>query len=226
MSYIPEISVLITAYNVEKYIGRCLRSILFQSIPKSSYEVIVINDGSTDRTLYGLELFENDIRLASNEKRMGLPASLNRGIRMVRSRYVVRLDGDDYVSNEFLKILMMYLDMNPDLDAVACDYLMVDDHENVLKRANCLKDPIACGILFRIEQLIDIGMYDESFLHREEEELRIRFEKKYTISRIQLPLYRYRRHGNNITNNQVEMGKYKKLLHSKHGNKKAGRKKG
>lgn len=226
MTNIPDISVLITAYNVEKYIGRCVRSILYQSIPKSSYEVVVINDCSTDRTLFALGLFESDLRLASNEKQMGLPASLNRGIRMARGRYLVRLDGDDYVNHEFLKTLLMFLDMNPELDAVACDYLMVDDHENIMRKVNCQEEPIACGIMFRIEQLIDVGMYDETFIHREEEDLRIRFEKKYVISRIQLPLYRYRRHGNNLTNNHAEREIYKKMLHAKHGQKKGSGKKG
>jgi hypothetical protein len=60
--------------------------------------------------------------------------------------------------------------------------------------------------------LIDIGLYDESFLLREEEELMIRFKSKYKISRLQLPLYRYRKHENNITNNKETMKKFKKRL--------------
>ena len=55
--------------------------------------------------------------------------------------------------------------------------------------------------MFRTEQLIDIGLYDEDFLLHEEKDLRIRFLRKYSIERIPLPLYRYRRHHDNITNN-------------------------
>ena len=105
-----------------------------------------------------------------------------------------------------------FLIENPEYDAVASDYLLVNDTEAVLKRENCEVNPIACGIMFRLEQLIDIGLYNEEFHFREEEELRIRFEKKYSIHRVPLPLYRYRKHENNMTNNIEKMAIYKNKL--------------
>ena len=53
------ISVLVPIFNQEKYIGRCLRSLLSQSYSKDLYEIIVINDGSIDRTSYALNLFKD-----------------------------------------------------------------------------------------------------------------------------------------------------------------------
>ena len=220
MSEIPYVSVIITAYNVEKYIGRCIRSILNQSLPRSEYEVIVVNDASTDRSRFALELFENDIHLINNEKQLGLPGSLNKGILKARGKYIVRIDGDDYVNMEFLKILLLHLDLNQDTDAFACDYLMVDNNEHILERRNALQHPIACGIMFRLDQLVDIGLYDEKFILREDEDLRLRFMKKHTIGRLQLPLYRYRRHETNITNNKRQMQRFKVLLDRKHGEEK------
>lgn len=214
------ISIIITAYNVEKYIGRCLRSILHQSLPREEYEIIVVNDSSTDRTKFALELFEQDIRLINNPERIGLPKSLNKGIDSALGQFIVRLDGDDYVNYEFLKILSLHLLMNSEMDAIACDYLLVDNHENVLIKKNCLEVPIACGIMFRIEQLIDIGLYDEAFLLREDEDLRTRFLQKYKIDRLQLPLYRYRRHENNLTNDEKKMDEYRLKLDSKHNKEK------
>jgi len=216
MSDVPLITVVITAYNVEKYIGRCIRSILSQSLPGKDYEILVVNDASTDRTQFALEVFERDILLINNEKKQGLPKSLNIGIRRARGKYMVRIDGDDYVNADFLKILSLHLEMNPEIDAFACDYLMVDNQESVLARKDCMAAPIACGIMFRINQLIDIGLYDEQFNFREDEDLRHRFLKKHTIGRLQLPLYRYRRHEANMTNNKHQMGKYKRLLERKH----------
>ena len=67
-----------------------------------------------------------------------------------------------------------------------------------------MKDPIGCGIMFRKKQLIDIGLYDIEFKIHEERDLRKRFEKKYQINKIDIPLYRYRRHQANITNNKEE----------------------
>ena len=212
-------SVLITTYNVEKYIGRAIRSALNQSVDRGTCEIIVINDGSTDRTRFALEVFEDEIRLFHNETRIGLPASLNRGIRNAKGQFIVRIDGDDYVHRDFIKILELHLRLNQDIDAVACDYLEVSDDEKVRIRNNCMERPIACGILFRIEHLIDIGMYDENFLCLEDEDLRIRFLKKYNIERVRLPLYRYRRHTNNMTNSEKRTEYFRELLTLKHQEK-------
>ena len=210
------ISVLITAYNVERYIGRAIRSVLNQSLQREVYEIIVVNDCSTDRTRFALEVFEGDIRLINNEERIGLTASLNKGIRKAKGQFVVRVDGDDYVHEEFLKVLSLHLNLNEDVDAISCDYILVDNDENVLSKMNCLDAPIACAIMFRYEQLVDIGLYDEKFLAREDEDLRIRFLKKYRIERVQLPLYRYRKHDNNLTNNKEKMDRYNQMLNEKH----------
>ena len=102
------------------------------------------------------------------------------------------------------------------MDAIACDYLLINDEEVCLERRNCEKHPIACGILFRKEQLMEIGLYDESFRLHEERELRIRFEKKYRINRLEIPLYRYRQHEGNITKGQHEMDWHYQQLVKKH----------
>ena len=186
-------------------------------MPQVNYEIIVINDGSSDRTPYALELFYDAIHIITNESNLGLPASINRGIMAAKAQYVVRVDADDYVNTNFLNFLYYFLDQNPDLDAVACDYWLFNDNEEWLERIDCSRRPIACGILFRKQQLIDIGMYDESFRCHEDRDLRIRFEKKHTITRLQLPLYRYRRHEANLTNNAESMEHHRQGLIRKHG---------
>ena len=70
--------------------------------------------------------------------------------------------------------------------------------------------------MFRKEKLVDIGLYDVKFLVREDEDLRKRFLMKYNIQNIEFPLYRYRKHESNITNNQVLMDKYGDMLKEKH----------
>src|SRR3989338_1063319 len=169
----PAVSVIIAVHNGEKYIGRCLRSVLKQTLSRDEYEIIVVNDGSEDRTAYALKLFEDELRLTHNEKKLGLARALNLGIRAARGQFLVRLDGDDYVNAEFLNVLSLHLKLNHQIDAVACDYILVDDEETILATKNCLEDPVACGIMFRMEQLIDIDLYDEEFLAREDEDLRI-----------------------------------------------------
>ena len=206
------VSVIVPVYNTELYIGRCIRSLLNQSINPENYEIILINDGSSDNTKKAIEPFVGDLIIIENKKNLGLPASLNNGIKKARGQFIVRVDSDDYVHVEFLKILSLHLQLNHSIDAIASDYLLVNNDQDILGQNNCLKNLIGCGVMFRLKHLIDIGLYDESFLLREEEELMIRFKSKYKISRLQLPLYRYRKHENNITNNKETMTKFKKRL--------------
>ena len=70
--------------------------------------------------------------------------------------------------------------------------------------------------MFKKEHLLDIGLYDASFRLREEEDLRVRFEKKYKVRRLELPLYRYRQHSLNMTSNSKKMEIYKDKLVKKH----------
>jgi len=213
---VPLISVIVPVFNQEKWIGRCLRSLLNQKIDRSDYEIIVVDDGSDDRTDYGLNLFIDEIVLIKNEINLGLPASLNRAIKMSRANHIVRVDSDDYVNEHFLPLLNNFMEQNKYMDAVACDYFLVDDDEEIIARKNCLTDPIGCGIIFKSSHLFDIGLYDEEFKLWEEKELRYRFEQKYQIHRLELPLYRYRRHQKNITNDEKSDIYYTKKLNNKH----------
>lgn len=216
MSKSASISVIIAAHNEEKFIGRAIRSLLNQDIAKADFEIIVVNDGSTDRTLASLESFAEDIHVITNASQKGLPFCLNEGIRAAKGKYVVRVDGDDYVHSSYLGVLSQYLEQNKYMDAVACDYLMVDDHEGVLDRKSCASYPIGCGIMFRIEHLIEIGLYDVDFLMHEDSDLRKRFLKKRNIHRVELPLYRYRRHAGNMTRDESKMATYQGQLLDKH----------
>ena len=197
-----KISVIVPVYNREKFIGRCLRSLLSQSIGTDSFEIVLVDDGSTDSTKKIYEAFSDEIKIIKHKKNLGLPTALNTGIKNVKGRFLVRVDSDDYVNSEFLQILFLFISENPNYDAVSCDYLLVDDKEQTIKRYDCLKDPIGCGIMFKTDHLIEIGLYNEKFLLHEEKELRLRFEKKYSINRVPLPLYRYRKHASNMTNNK------------------------
>ena len=216
MNIKPEVSVIVPVYNQEKYIGRCLRSLLDQSLIRGKYEIIVINDGSTDKTSYALDIFKDEIRVLSNRKNKGLSFSVNKGIKSAKGKFVIRVDSDDYVNKEFLNFMSVLLSSNPRFDAVCCDYYLVNDKENILSRKNGINNPIACGIMFRIKQLMDLGLYDSLFTVHEDKDLRYRFLQKHTIERLPLPLYRYRKHSSNITKNSMIMKKDFIRLKRKH----------
>ena len=151
----PILTVVIAVYNQDKYIGRCLRSVLNQKFDLP-YEIIAVNDGSTDKTKYALELFKEEIVIINNKKNLGLPHSLNLAIKKSKSPYIVRVDSDDYVNENYLNVLYLFLQLNKDFDAVACDYYLIDEKENILDQKNCNINPIACGIMFRYQQLLSL----------------------------------------------------------------------
>jgi glycosyltransferase involved in cell wall biosynthesis len=212
---LPLVSIIVPALNQEKFIGRCIRSALNQQFGKGDFEVIVVDDGSTDRTTYALQVFGDSIKVLRNEETRGLPAALNRGVRTAQGRFVVRLDADDFVHEQYINVLYWHLMLNQTLNAVACDYILVDENGTYISGKNCAEEPIGCGIMFRIEHLIELGLYDESMQLHEDQDLRLRFLKKFSIYRIPLPLYRYCRHENNMTNDHDSMAQYERRLQAK-----------
>ena len=215
---LPEISVIVCSYNHDKWLERCVRSLAHQEdIDPSSYEVIVVNDASTDNTesvLSNLEFLPR-LRVIRNDANIGLPASLNKAIRLALGRYVVRVDSDDYVARRFLSLMRLFLNMNREYQAVAVDYIKIDEFESVIEKVNCLEQEIACGVMFRKECLFDIGLYDEAFKMREGHNLRRRFEQKFRVARLEFPLYKYRHHGTNRTRDTDEVAKYDRQLETR-----------
>jgi len=208
----PAITVLVPVLNAEKYISRCIRSLLDQTLPRSEYQILVIDDGSTDKTNEVLQTYLGDIDLILLDNNRGLPTALNLGIKKSRSKYLVRVDADDYVNREFLATLKSYFSYSPPCDAVSCDYLLINDSEQIIRQASAVTEPIACGIMFQRDHLLRLGLYNQEFRYLEDEEMRLRYLQVYTISNIPIPLYRYRRHENNMTNNLAKIDEYEAKL--------------
>lgn len=216
MKSLPDISVIVCCYNQDKWLERCIRSINHQQhIKQYEYEILIVNDGSSDNTddvLKNLCAVDN-VRVIKNEDNLGLPASLNIAIQKSIGRYVVRVDSDDYISRDLLHIMKLFLDKNKKYQAIATDYVVVDCFENTIKNnVDCFANQIACGVMFRKECLFDIGLYNPSFKMREGHEMRKRFEEKFKIGRIELPLYKYRDHEHNRTKDLNEVNKYNGML--------------
>ena len=212
---LPDVSVIVCAYNHEKWIERCIRSLNHQqNIKQDEYEIIVVNDTSKDGTkevLENLSGIEN-LRVIENETNMGLPYSLNKAIRTAKGRYIIRVDSDDYVMRLLLYLTRLFLDMNREYQAVATDYVLVDEFENFIKKVNCFEEEIACGVMFRKECLFDIGLYNEEFKMREGHNLKKRFVEKFKLARLEFPLYKYRKHTQNRTNNKEILEVYDKKI--------------
>ena len=121
MNSAPLISIIVPAYNVEKYIKACLDSIIIQTY--SNFEVIVINDGSTDQTKKMLNEYESNpkIRIFSQENG-GLSAARNQGLKLANGELVCFVDSDDSVKSDYLEKLVAPFIEDVDVDITVCGY--------------------------------------------------------------------------------------------------------
>ena len=206
-------SIIITSYNYEKFLGRCIRSCLNQSI-NEPYEVIVVDDNSKDKSIKVASEFQHfkNFKILRNKKNVGVAETSNRGFKIAKGKYIVRIDADDYVSKNFLSFLTYYMKENSKKMGVACDYTYIDKKEKILKKISSKEKPIACGILYDKKKLSKFGYYNKKFRHREEEELRARIGFHYNIGHLELALYRYRMHLSNKTKSSDYLLGYKKKI--------------
>ncbi len=97
-----EITVAVCVYKQKHWLHRCLRSLTSQTLEKSRYEVVVVNDDPVEDLDDIIDIFKEhiNIRVINNKKNLGLPASLNRILKSSISKYFVRVDCDDYVATK------------------------------------------------------------------------------------------------------------------------------
>ena len=215
-----KVTIGICCYKQKKWLHRCLRSLCSQTLDKDKFEIVIVNDDPGDCLDDVIENLEGilNIRVINNIQNMGLPGSLNKILKVALGRYFVRVDCDDYVSKDFLYMLYTFLNQNSgtmlgeNYQAVASDYFKVDDVGRIITRHSWEEEFIACGVMFTYESLASIGFYDENFRMREGHELMKRFKEKYNVYSLKIPLYKYRIHGENRTNNKKETNQYDKKL--------------
>jgi glycosyltransferase involved in cell wall biosynthesis len=196
-----QISVVIANYNYGKYLGRCVRSILSQSIDRKIYEVVIVDDASTDDSLAIMNTFSTEVRVIQNQANMGLAYTANVGITSAKGRYVVRLDSDDYVHADFLRTLLIGFEFfGKQAQAISTDYLKVTPVGEILSYGFAEIEPIACSIAFKMDALETLGFYNGALRIGEEVELRERFDSaNFRIRNVNLPLYRYVQHSKSLT---------------------------
>ncbi|UYI80111.1 MAG: glycosyltransferase [Fusobacterium varium] len=122
-----KVSVIVPVYNVEKYIGKCIRSIMEQTLEE--IEIIVINDGSPDRSLEIVNrLMKEDQRIkVITKKNGGLSSARNIGIKIATGKYIQHIDGDDWIEENYLKNMYEFAEKE-NLDIVISDYY--EDYSN------------------------------------------------------------------------------------------------
>lgn len=131
----PEISVLLPVYNVEDYIGETIESILQQSY--SGFELIVVDDGSTDQTFNVVKKYshiDDRIRLYKNNQNAGISKTLNRALSVATGEFIARVDGDDTMECTRLERQLNFLNNNSEYGLVGCWVENIDESGEVINR--------------------------------------------------------------------------------------------
>ena len=201
-----DISVIVLNRNRGRFLGRCLRSCLSQSLPKNKYEIIVVDDYSTDESPIVINSFGDSVRPIFLKKNVGISRASNIGIEKALGNLVIRVDADDYIAEHTLLFLSEIMHANKDIGFAYTDHFRVDEKGKILKRVDLDSlDKIlnhGAGVMFRKSNLEALGLYDENFQVAEDYDLILRYLKNFNGFHLPLPLYRYCRHSGNITKNR------------------------
>ena len=210
----PKITVYMPNYNYGRFIEQAIESVKNQVF--KDWELIVIDDGSTDGSSSILERYSTDERITVvYQENEGLNTTNNVAIRLSRGKYIVRLDADDFLDESFLLVLAAVLDEKRDVGLVFADYHHVDTDGNILETVrrektqndNGLLDLPAHGActMFRKDILINLGSYDEEFNCQDGYDIWIRFIEKHKPYNLNAPLFYYRQHTSNLTKNSAKV---------------------
>ncbi|HRV96121.1 MAG TPA: glycosyltransferase [Anaerolineae bacterium] len=186
------ISVIIPNYNHGQYIIDAIDSILRQDY--HNYEIIVIDDGSTDNTGKIVAKYGDKVNYIWQENQ-GLSAARNHGIRLAKGDFIALLDADDIYEPDFMSTLIDILQQNPSADGIFCGYQFVDNVDIPLPggearsiSANQLYDVLLDGnflvpesILIRRYCYEAVGPFDESLRACEDWDMWLRISKQYQI---------------------------------------------
>ncbi len=166
------ITVLMPAFNAEKYIADAIHSVLNQSFP--DFELLIVNDGSTDATKAIIESFNDERILLLNQENGGVAKALNTGLLKARGKYIARFDADDICYADRLMQQYAFMEDNPDyvLTGSDVDYITEDaafifhhhcfayTHQDILKKIHFYCHFIHAWVMNRKKAVLEIGGYN------------------------------------------------------------------
>jgi len=194
-----KVSIIIPAYNAQNTIRKSVDSALNQKFPKEDFEVIVINDGSTDETSEILKKYDKKIKVI-NQRNKGFLKAANHGFRIAEGKYVIKLDADDYFKPTILKEMVKVLDQKPEIDFVYSNYYEKTPQGwiKIISTKNNIFNTAGGGVMFRKNKLAREGFYREDIKFAEYD-LLLRTQDKWKGYYIQKPLFYYNRRKESLT---------------------------
>jgi len=205
----PRVSVIIPTYNRAKYISEAIGSIMSQTY--NDYEIIVVDDGSTDNTKEVLKKYKEKIKYVC-QKNQGSAAARNRGVKESRGEFIAFVDSDDLLMPRCFELQVQALEKNPQAAFAYGKSGLVDEGGRCIKKifstkkrrsgnifedllfGSCIRTDTA---MFRKACFNDIGGYDKSLLRAQDWDMYLRMCKKYEVVFIDEVVAQYRYHGSN-----------------------------
>lgn len=217
----PAISVLMPVYNAERYITGAVESILNQTL--TEFEFIIINDGSSDRSLEILQRFaqqDTRIRLINRENK-GLVKTLNEGLTLAKAPLIARMDADDMAYPDRFILQKEFMGQNPNVVCLGGYFEIIDgagrpltllrpplDDETIqelaLKGHSAIAHPVA---MLRLSAVKQVGGYREAFKAAEDLDLWLRLGEIGQLANIPYPLLQYRFVSSSISGQNASLQK-------------------
>ena len=206
-----QLSVVLPVYNAAEFLRPAIESILNQTF--DDFELIVIDDGSTDNTAEILSSFDDArIRLEPNQENIGLIETLNKGLRLATAPLVARQDADDISSPNRFALQGEHLQANADTVAVGAAMNLVDAEDQFIAQWVYPKSPLLCRwqalfdspmghsvSMFRRDAVLSAGGYSPDHKYAEDYDLWTRLQESGAVENLELPLVEYRVHETSVS---------------------------
>jgi glycosyltransferase involved in cell wall biosynthesis len=209
----PQVTVLLPAYNASQYIAECIESLLSQTF--TDFELLIINDGSTDDTVAICERYADPrIRLVHNLGNRGVTYTLNRGVELAIAPLIARMDADDVAMKNRLEVQVRYLENHPEVAAVSSEMIQITQEGKVGRRviptpndsdyicwALMFRNPIMHPtVMFRTSLIRAMNGYGTEETYVEDYDLWSRLHRIYPIHVLPERLITYRIHEESVCN--------------------------
>jgi glycosyltransferase involved in cell wall biosynthesis len=213
----PTVSVILAAYNAEKYLREAVSSILSQTY--GDFECIVIDDGSTDSTLAILKSFNDPALKIVSRPNKGLTPTLNEGISLAQGQYIARMDADDVSLPTRFEKQVAYLNEHPEVVCVGSRVTTIDPYGSPLSNtdhkltheeieADLLKgigwSIVHPAAMMRKDSVMKVGGYREQFKTSQDLDLWLRLSEVGKLANLPEPLVQYRQHFESVASTKAD----------------------
>ncbi|MES2418185.1 MAG: glycosyltransferase family 2 protein [Bacteroidota bacterium] len=207
----PKLTVLMPAYNAQQYIAEAIKSVLTQSF--NNFELLIINDGSTDKTLAIINTFDDKRIRIINQENKGIAAALNTGLSAANTIYIARFDADDICYPDRLQVQYDFMVANPDYSVIgsAADYVDVAKNyvfthlplafsNSEIRQLDFRSCPfIHSSVFYKREIILGYGGYNEYAYTFEDHLLWVNLLRKEKVCNLERSLIKVRLNPESIT---------------------------